>query len=124
MRSHEARLRKLEAMRPTTVPDNPAFWMFGHCLEDMDCCFGEEVKDDQARSGLAYPVIWRGDDPVPPARWAKPSDLTPEENEDWVATLMLIVGGEPRPRGDVQWPLHLPVIMDAIRAEIDQRAAS
>ncbi|KAB1068185.1 hypothetical protein [Methylobacterium planeticum] len=111
-------------MRPTMAPDKPALWVFGYDMEDIDRRQAAEVEAGRARPSQGFPVIWRGDDPVPPPRWAKGSDLTPEENEDWVATMVLMVGGEPHERGDKGWPLDLHIIIDGLKAEIERRAAA
>ena len=99
MRSHDVRLRKLEARMPQTPDLTPKLFIFGRDLDDATARAEAEkqagrVSEDQ----YAYPVVWRGADSIPAPKWTTKTDhVTDEAMQDWIATVCTQVGIEPRP---------------------------
>ena len=60
-------------------------------------------------------------DPLPPARWMKGSDLTPEEEDDWFATLLETMGKQAHPRGTDGAFWGMLTAIDLLKAEIERR---
>ena len=125
MRSHEMRLKKLEA-RMTPAPRNaPTLFVFGQDLDDVAARSEAEKQAGRvSRDQFCHPVVWRGIDPIPSPKWTtETTTLTDEEWEDWVATVFRQVGAEPRPRGDKEAWKDFVDLLESLRAIVAKEAA-
>jgi len=98
----------------------PAFFVFGRDLDDAaGRAAAEKVTGRVPQDQYAHPVIWRGPDPIPAPKWmTEATTLTAEETEDWVATIFMHAGAEPRPRGDEEAWKDFVDLLEGLRAVV------
>ena len=90
------------------------------------------LHDPQLRSRPAgspqhqscHPVVWRGPESIPAPKWMTETvTLTDEETEDWVATVFVQAGAEPKPRGDPKAFMDFVDLLESLRAIVAKNAA-
>ena len=124
MRSHEARLTKLEAQLATAPTQAPTLFVFGRDLDDAAARTEAEKQSGRIPEGqYAHAVIWRGADPIPAPKWTtETTSLTEEEWEDWTATAVVLIGAEPKPRGDPKAFEEFVDLLEGLRAAVKEAA--
>ena len=125
MRSHEMRLRKLEAQMTPAPRTALMLFVFGRDLDDVAARIEAErqagrVSQDQ----YAQSVIWRGHAPIPAPKWTtETTTLTDEEWEDWTATALVQIGAEPKPRGDPEAFMDFVDLLESLKAIVTKSTA-
>ena len=125
MRSHEMRLKKLEAQMTPAPKTAPILFVFGRDLDDAERRSEAEKHAGRVPQGqYVHHVIWRGADPIPAPKWTTETvSLTEEEWEDWTATALVQIGAEPKPRGDPKAFEDFVDLLESLRAIVARKAA-
>ena len=125
MRSHEARVQKLEARMSPPPKYAPALFVFGRDLDDVAARSTAEKQAGRVpQHQFCHPVVWRGAAPIPAPKWSTETvSLTEEEWEDWTATALVQIGAEPKPRGDPKAFMDFVELLESLRAIAAKEAA-
>src|SRR4051794_18679456 len=115
--AHAASPASRSCPTPHNLPDEP--------LNDAANRAAAEKQAGRVSKEQSYfPVVWRGAGPISAPKWTtETATLTDEETQDWVATVFVQAGAEPRPRGDEEAWKDFVDLLEGLRAVVAREAA-